>query len=278
MKKFILLLGLLVATVTYNKADAQNINISINIGSQPAWGPTGYDYVDYYYMPEIDVYYNVNSSLFYYWINGYWMSARYLPYRYHSYDFYNMYKVVVNVHDPWLYNRRHRRLYADYRSYKRQPVIKYSSDNRYRDSRKNEVRWTASNGRTSVKETRVSNGSSNGRVSNSANSGRVGTNQTSVNRSDNNNKSTRPAATTQTSRVNNNSQSSRVSNANTQNRSASSSQTSRPARNTSVSNSSQSGRTSSGNSTRVSSSSRSSSNNGSATRTSSSSSRTNSGR
>jgi len=34
-------------------------NVNINIVNQPIWGPTGYDQADNYYIPEIEVYYNV---------------------------------------------------------------------------------------------------------------------------------------------------------------------------------------------------------------------------
>ena len=33
-------------------------HISINIDKQPAWGPYGYDCAAFYYMPEINIYYD----------------------------------------------------------------------------------------------------------------------------------------------------------------------------------------------------------------------------
>lgn len=35
------------------------ISINANIVSQPVWGPTGYDYARYYYLPDIDAYYSI---------------------------------------------------------------------------------------------------------------------------------------------------------------------------------------------------------------------------
>lgn len=142
MKKFIslfvLLVGLISATSIVN---AQRINISVNINSQPAWGPTGYDYVRFYYFPDIDCYYDVNGGLFIYSDSGRWISARYLPHRYCRYDMYGMYKVVINTHDPWLYNRHHRRQYARYKGYHGQVVIRDSYDRRYHRSRNNDILW-----------------------------------------------------------------------------------------------------------------------------------------
>ena len=143
MKKYILAFALLIGIASFNnKVEAQSVNISINIGSQPAWGPVGYDYVDYYYMPDINCYYNVNLGLFYYPDRGRWISARYLPYAYRHYDLYGMYKVVlVNTVNPWRYNNVHYRDYGRYKGYRQQYVIRDSRDDRYISSRNNRIAW-----------------------------------------------------------------------------------------------------------------------------------------
>ncbi|NDW08683.1 hypothetical protein [Dysgonomonas sp. 520] len=153
MKKLLLILALLIGSAAYNATDAQQVNININIGSQPAWGPVGYDYVDYYYMPDINVYYNVNLSLFYWLDRGRWISARYLPYRYHHYDFYHMHKVVINHRpEPWRYNNVHIKDYSRYKGHRNQAVIRYSNDSRYKNSRNNDVRWVNSGRNSSQRE------------------------------------------------------------------------------------------------------------------------------
>ena len=138
MKKLILTFALILTCSAYTM-QAQRVSVNINIGSQPAWGPVGYDYVDYYYMPDIDCYYSVNQGLFFYMNAGRWVGVRYLPYAYKNYDFYTMYKVVLVGHDPWMCNNRHRREYARYRGYRTQPVIRYSRDVRYPNGRTNRV-------------------------------------------------------------------------------------------------------------------------------------------
>ena len=50
----------MVSLFSIDDAKAQ-INLHININQQPVWGPTGYDHVDYYYLPDINAYYNVPS-------------------------------------------------------------------------------------------------------------------------------------------------------------------------------------------------------------------------
>lgn len=142
MKKFIVAFALLIGIASFNNpVEAQNINISINIGRQPAWGPVGYDYAGYYYFPDIDCYYDVNMSLFYYFDRGRWISAHYLPYAYRNYDLYRLYKVVLNTRDPWRYHHNHYRTYAHYRGHRNQVIIRDSRDHRYHDSRRNKVAW-----------------------------------------------------------------------------------------------------------------------------------------
>lgn len=142
MKKFILAFALLIGIASFcNTSEAQNINISINIGRQPAWGPVGYDYVGYYYFPDIDCYYDVNLGYFHYYDRGRWISARYLPTAYRHYDLYGLYKVVLNVNQPWRYHHTHYRDYAKYRGRRHQVVIRDSRDNRYYSSRNNRVAW-----------------------------------------------------------------------------------------------------------------------------------------
>lgn len=144
MKKYILLFTIIIGSIVIgNTLSAQHINVNININSQPAWGPVGYDYVDYYYMPDINVYYIVNSNSYVYLDGRRWVTARYLPYQYRTYDLYGMHKVVFvgGPRDPWRHNSAHCRDYGRYRNHRGQAVIRDSRDNRYDYSRRNTSPW-----------------------------------------------------------------------------------------------------------------------------------------
>ena len=142
MKKFLFIMGILMVILANptQKVTAQ-VNININIGQQPAWGPVGYDYVRYYYFPALNIYFDVPSSLFYYLHKGRWIAARYLPPHYSKYDLYSTYKVVLNTSTPWVYNRKHKRLYSKYKRVHNQIVIRDCHDERYHRSRHNHIRW-----------------------------------------------------------------------------------------------------------------------------------------
>jgi hypothetical protein len=51
-------LVLIAAVLLSSTVDAQiSVSVSFNIDRQPIWGPTGYAHVEYYYLPDIEVYY-----------------------------------------------------------------------------------------------------------------------------------------------------------------------------------------------------------------------------
>ena len=130
MKKLILLGMLGVMGWMPYQAQAQ-LSINVNIGSQPLWGPVGYDHVDYYYLPDIECYYHVPKRQFIYMDNARWIFSSSLPSRYRGYDLYNGYKVVVNSRNPYRNFDRDRVAYARYRSVRGQQVIRHSNDSRY---------------------------------------------------------------------------------------------------------------------------------------------------
>jgi hypothetical protein len=132
MKKIILTAILFISCLSVKIASAQ-ISLSINIGSQPAWGPTGYDRADYYYMPDIDSYYDVNAHQYVYLDNNVWVHRTALPSRYSNYNVYNGYKVVVNERTPWVRNDVIRKKYVTYRGRHDQTIIRDSKEVKYRN-------------------------------------------------------------------------------------------------------------------------------------------------
>ena len=132
MKKLIFTAAILACCLTIKVADAQ-LRIHVNIGSQPAWGPVGYSHADYYYMPDIDAYYDIPAHQYIYFDNNAWVRGAYLPERYGDYDIYHGYKVVVNQRNPWERGDFYRTRYASYRGRHDQGVIRDSRDERYRN-------------------------------------------------------------------------------------------------------------------------------------------------
>jgi len=130
MKKVIIIITMLAGFVLHHPASAQT-SVSVNIGLQPMWGPVGYSYVEYYYLPAAEVYYWVPGRQFVYWNGFEWVFVSYLPARYHV-DLYTTYKVVINEPKPWI---RHKVYVVKYKRYKSSPpkqvIIRDSNDPKY---------------------------------------------------------------------------------------------------------------------------------------------------
>jgi hypothetical protein len=99
------------------------VSVQVNVGVQPQWGPSGYEYANYYYLPDIDVYYNVPRRQFVYLHAGRWVFGASLPDYCRSYDLYRGHKVVINAEAP--YNRcdYYRGQYGRYRGHYGQQVV-----------------------------------------------------------------------------------------------------------------------------------------------------------
>ena len=132
MKKILLLSGFILGSILFQEASAQlRISIRANIGSQPVWGPSGYDRAEYYYLPEIDVFYNVSRRQYVYEQRGRWVFSASLPRQYRNYDLYSGYKQVVNDNRPYRNAGMYRTKYATYKNNHNQESIRNSKDSRY---------------------------------------------------------------------------------------------------------------------------------------------------
>ena len=105
--------------------------VTVNIASQPLWGPVSYDYVNYYYLPEAGAYYYVPTNQFIYPNGGNWLFAPSLPSTYHV-DLFRTYKVVLNTPTPYLNNAVYVTKYKKYKNvHYKQGTIRNSRDKKY---------------------------------------------------------------------------------------------------------------------------------------------------
>jgi hypothetical protein len=116
MRKLIIMSVILASSFIYKAADAQvKVSFNINVGSQPQWGPSGYDRVEYYYLPDLDMYYNVPNRKYTYLQGNRWITVNSIPQQYRNYDLYKGYKVVVNEQNSWNRDNTYKTRYAAYR-------------------------------------------------------------------------------------------------------------------------------------------------------------------
>jgi hypothetical protein len=127
MKKLMVILIILIVGLSYKTIFAQ-IAAKYNISSQPMWGPVGYEYVEYYYFPDIDMFYNVPKQKFISMQNGRWISRSYLS---AHYNLYSCRIVVINEPKPYLNHKDYKTIYAIAKDHSIQLSIRDSHEPRY---------------------------------------------------------------------------------------------------------------------------------------------------
>ena len=140
----IAILGLFLMAATATQAQ---VSVNINIGNPPAWGPAGYTNMEYYYLPDIQSYYDVRASQFIYFGGNRWVRSSRLPNRYRNYDLYNGYKVVLSDYHgrtPYVYHEKHKVRYhngyhgAPPKHYHSRKEHKHYSHNKHRQHKNRE--------------------------------------------------------------------------------------------------------------------------------------------
>ena len=125
------------------------LTVRLNLGTPPAWGPAGYDDVQYYYLPDIESYYDVRSSMFIYYSGNRWIHSRNLPSRYRNYDLYGGYKVPMSGYrgnTPYSNFREHRMKYArGYRGHEQRNIGERNGRNQVKNNDKGQGRGNDNN-------------------------------------------------------------------------------------------------------------------------------------
>lgn len=105
------LIFILLSVTTFACMPQAQIRVSTTIGHAPQWGPAGYDNAQYYYLPDIELYYDIYTNSFIYYSGTKWVRRNYLPTRYRNYDLYNGYKVVLTDYRgnmPYTHFKQHK--------------------------------------------------------------------------------------------------------------------------------------------------------------------------
>lgn len=138
MKKVVVLMMLIMGGIMVTSRSEAQISINISIGDQPDWAPVGYDHTQYYYFPDMDMYYDVAVHQFVYLQNRHWVHSAVLPVAYRRYDLYKVHKVMINERNAYINHARDRQLYARFKGwYNDQSTIRASRDTRYVNNRGN---------------------------------------------------------------------------------------------------------------------------------------------
>jgi hypothetical protein len=102
----------------------------------PSWAPPYVQGVRYYYLPDIETYYDLTNQEFVYLNNGQWYYSRTLPAIYADFDLDNCFTVAIdyNTYQPWMHQQYYvshypRYYYRDYYDHSNIPYVRGYNEN-----------------------------------------------------------------------------------------------------------------------------------------------------
>lgn len=105
----------------------------------PRWAPPYYEGVRYYYIPDIEIYFDLSRHEFIYLQDGRWFSSPYLPQFYAGFDLDNCFSIAlsINVFKPWMHHQYYishypRYYYRDYYDHRNIPYVRGFNENNRR--------------------------------------------------------------------------------------------------------------------------------------------------
>ncbi len=105
----------------------------------PQWAPPYYSGARYYYLPDLELYYDLASREYIFLSDGRWNFSPYVPSMYRNYDLDNCFCVVLNVevYKPWLHHQYYishypRYYYRDYYDHSGIPYVRAYNENQRR--------------------------------------------------------------------------------------------------------------------------------------------------
>jgi hypothetical protein len=123
LKKWVVVAVVLLSMTSFNGCNTYRQG---TYGSQPSyekpqWGPSYYDGTRYYYLPDIESYYDIYTREFIFLNQAQWIFSPYLPSIYPDFNLNNSFVVVVNsnMYQPWMHHQYYvshfpRYYYRDY--------------------------------------------------------------------------------------------------------------------------------------------------------------------
>ena len=95
------------------QAQAQRISVNINVNSAPREVVYVEPTPNYYYYPEIEAYFDINSSVYIYFQGNSWVRSRYLPTHCSGYDVRHGQRVVLDYYGqrPYTHFHDHKKKY-----------------------------------------------------------------------------------------------------------------------------------------------------------------------
>lgn len=108
------------------------VSVNVNLGTPPLWAPANPVPTQYYYLPDVDMYYDVPAQRFLYVKNGKWVRAERLPSRYSGYNLRNgkvVYLTDYSGNTSYVFHNKHKVKYVGKKYQPRQMKTKQNNGN-----------------------------------------------------------------------------------------------------------------------------------------------------
>ena len=112
------------------------VSVNVDLGKAPLWAPADRVASQYYYLPEIDSYYDVPAQRFIYPNNGKWVRVKKLPKKYHNYNLRSgkvVYLTDYRGNAPYKLHKNHKAKYYVKRNGNDDLI--YVKDNNYKKNK-----------------------------------------------------------------------------------------------------------------------------------------------
>lgn len=137
-KKLLAVAVVLLSMTAFNGCNTyrQGYNGSQTSYEKPQWGPSYYEGTRYYYLPDIECYYDMYTREFIFLNHAQWIYSNYLPSMYQDFNLNNSFIVVVNsnIYQPWMHHQYYvshfpRYYYRDYYDHSNIPYVRGFNEN-----------------------------------------------------------------------------------------------------------------------------------------------------
>jgi len=112
MKKLLIIL-ISIAFFSTTNTNAQ-VSVNVNFGTPPVWAPADRVETQYYYLPDIDTYYDVPQRKYIYLSNNVWIRSNSLPSRHRNYNLKGgrvIYITDYRGNSPYVHHKKHKTKY-----------------------------------------------------------------------------------------------------------------------------------------------------------------------
>ena len=138
LKKMMIVVVMLFSVSMFSGCDLYTYSVG-SVHSRydnPEWAPPYSEGVRYYYLPDIEAYYDLSARQFVYLSNGRWYDSPQCPSVYAGFDLNNCFAIAldVNVYQPWMHHQYYvshypRYYYRDYYDHSNIPYVRGFNEN-----------------------------------------------------------------------------------------------------------------------------------------------------